>query len=659
MCGLAGIFDYSTKRTRTFDEAVGLRMLDSIAHRGPDDGGLLTAPGVLLGHRRLSILDLSANGHQPMSDEAEQCWIAYNGEVYNFLELRSELEQLGHRFRSKSDTEVILRGYLAWGQDVVKRLNGIFAWALWDARNNSMWLVRDGMGVKPLFYRDDGTCLWFGSEIKAILSDRSIERKIHPQAIDAFLTFGYTPAPMTGFESIRQLEPGTSLTARSDKVMLETWFRLPYPQRPTNWDLNESADRLQSAIDSSVRRQMVSDVPIGGLLSGGLDSTGVVRGMRRQEVQQIETFTIGFDDPSFDESPYANQIASLFQTNHHVETIAADVGSLLPRLIANAEEPFADNSMIPFYLLSEFVRRKVTVALSGDGADELLAGYSTYRASEWAPSYRLIPRSIRRNLISPLVGALPVSKGKYGSANILRRFVAAADEESLRDHCSWRRFLPATLRNQLLSDRFRESADGDPIGQYAGSIADAPDWLSQLEQQMHVDLRFHLPNDMLVKVDRMSMAHALEVRVPLLDLEVIEVCLSIPGTVKRQGKWGKRPLRQLLSHDVPRNILERKKAGFLIPLERWMQREWQPLLDHYLTAEFAESSGLFNWDALRKMLAEQKESRGDHAYPLFAILVLGIWWQMWITEQMEMPSRATREIAPVRIHRLSGQGVVR
>jgi asparagine synthase (glutamine-hydrolysing) len=656
VCGLAGIFDYSANQPRDFDESIGLRMLDAIAHRGPDDGGLLVAPGLLLGHRRLTILDLSTNGHQPMSDESQQCWIAYNGEVYNYLELRDELEKLGHRFRSRTDTEVILQGYLAWGQSVVHRLNGMFAWALWDGRDRSLWLVRDGIGIKPLFYHDDGRSLRFGSEIKAIISDDTIERRIDPNAIDAFLTFGYTPAPHTGFHDVRQLEPGTTLTARSGRLICNAWFRLPYPDRPTDWSLAESAERLEVAVDSAVNRQLVSDVPIGALLSGGLDSSTVVRSMRRQRAESIETFTIGFDDPRFDESPFAERIAKLFQTQHRTKNVSSNFGALLPILIAHAEEPFADNSMLPFYLLSEFVRQHVTVALSGDGADELLAGYETYRASALAPYYRMIPATIRRNLFMPLADRLPVSHGKYGLTNVLRRFVTGANEPSLRDHCSWRRYLPARLRNRLFTERFLNDVEGDPIGLYADAITDAPDWLTPLEKQCHVDLKFHLPNDMLVKVDRMSMAHSLEVRVPLLDLEVVRVCLAIPSSEKLRGKKGKLPLKQLLRGHLPDEIIDRKKAGFLIPLERWLQVEWQPLLQQFLTPEFAEMSGVIRWDGLRQMLNEQREGRGDHAYPLFALLVLGIWWQMWITRQTDVPLNRPRNPAPVKIYRLRLSG---
>ncbi len=469
MCGIAGIFSYDRPSASALDADAGLRMVDALTHRGPDDGGLLIAPEILLGHRRLSILDLSDAGHQPMSDETEHCWIVYNGEIYNFPALRRELEGEGHSFCSGTDTEVILRGYLQWGHDVVHRLNGMFAFAIWDRRDSSLWLVRDPVGIKPLFFKDDGRQLWFGSEIKAILADSSVPREPDWAGLDAFLTFGYTPAPATGFAGIAQLQPGESLLARDGLVTKTKWTSLPYGETTTKWSAEECAQRLGVAIDSSVRRQMISDVPLGALLSGGLDSSAVVRSMRRSEAASIETFTIGFGQSSFDESPYAAQVAEIYAATHHADQVHAEVIGLLGTIVSHAEEPFADNSMIPFYLLSQQVRQHVVVALSGDGADELMGGYDTYRASQLAPYYRMIPGFLRRRVVAPLVHRLPASTQKYGLPSLLRRFVAAADQPSPRDHCSWRRYVSADLRERLYSDKFKQIANADPIGQYASA----------------------------------------------------------------------------------------------------------------------------------------------------------------------------------------------
>lgn len=661
MCGIAGRYVYRESSPAVPDVEVGRAMVDSIAHRGPDDGGLLVAPGVLLGHRRLSILDLSVDGHQPMPDFEESCWITFNGEIYNFRELRAELESLGHRFRSQTDTEVILAGYREWGTAVVDRLNGMFAFALWDRRAERLWLVRDRVGIKPLFYRDDGACLWFGSEVKAILADPAVPRRPDAQGLDTYLTFGYVAAPHTGFEGIRQLLPGESLLVNRGGVVASRWAKSLYPSRPTTWSMSESVDRLEVAIDRAVKRQMVSDVRLGALLSGGLDSSAVVRSMRRSGAEQIETFTMGFDGASFDESSYAALVAERYGTEHHADRAVAELDNILPTIVAHAEDPLADNSMVPFYLLSEQVRRRVTVALSGDGADELLAGYSTYSASAWGPKYRCLPGFMRRGVIAPLVHRLPVSQKKYGAVSLLKRFVDGVEEPGLRAHCTWRRYVSARLRARLYTPSFLAEANGDPIGQYAGALSGSPDWLSPLEQQLHVDFAFHMPNDILAKVDRMSMAHGLEVRVPLLDPEVIQVCLSIPVQHKMAKASGKLPLKNLLSRDLPAELVHRKKGGFLAPIEEWLRGPWQPLLNETLTEDFIEETGLLQWRPVSELLRRMKSGRVDDAYPLFALFMLGLWWRTWIT-RAELPlhlqpRRGTRAFAPTVVVHLRTRGL--
>jgi asparagine synthase (glutamine-hydrolysing) len=648
MCGIAGIFHYGGSPGAGPNESVGLDMTESLRHRGPDGGGLLVTPRLVLGHRRLAILDLSRLGRQPMSDERQRVWLAYNGEIYNFRELRRELEQLGHQFRSHTDTEVVLRGYLHWGRDVVQRLNGMFAFALYDTAAESLWLVRDGVGIKPLFYRDDGTRLWFGSEIKAILSDPEVERRPDWSAIDAFFTFAYVPAPATGFEGIRQLLPGQWLLIRGGRVDIQRWFRLPYPDGPRDWSAGESVDRLDAAVRQAVARQMISDVPLGALLSGGLDSAAVLRAMHLATSSPVSAFTIGFDEPTFDESRLAGQVADRYAAQHHVWKLPPATAEWLPALVAHAEEPLADNSLIPVYALAEFARRRVTVALSGDGADELLAGYSTYRASRWSPWYRRVPWPLRHWLIGPLVQRLPPSQRKYGWPQLARRFVEGAEERPLRDHASWRQILSPAQKHCLYGPRWQSAEDLDAIGPYAAAAADAPDWLTPLERQLHMDLTFHLPNDMLAKVDRMSMAHSLEVRVPLLDMEVLATCLAIPARWKLRGR-GKWVLRRLLSNDLPAGIVRRKKSGFLLPLESWLANAWQPLLREYLTPRFAAETAAFRWDELRTMLDAQRAGHRDFAYPLFTLLMFSLWWRMWMTRELAVPCSPGPPAAPCEI----------
>lgn len=656
MCGLAGIYHY--RQPAPLKEAVGLRMIDAVAHRGPDDGGLLIARRLMLGHRRLSILDLSSDGHQPMADEACECWIAFNGEIYNFRELRTELIAAGQSFRSRTDTEVILNGYRQWGTDVVHRLNGMFAFAIWDRRDESLWLCRDAIGIKPLFYQDDGQCVRFGSEIKAILADPAVVRRPCSQGLDQFLTFGYVAAPLTGFDGIHQLRPGESLFARDGQVTKTRWYELPYPTAPSTSTIEECTERLQSALDESVASQMVSDVPLGALLSGGLDSSAVLRSMRRSTSGSIETFTVGFTESSFDETRYAAEVARRYGTTHRAQTMDYDAAEILRTVVSHAEEPLSDNSAIPFYLLSEHTRRHVTVALSGDGADELLGGYMTYRASEWSPYYRRLPAVLRRGVIEPLIDRLPDSTQKYGLSMVLRRFVAAAARPFPWDHCSWRRIVSDPLRSELYTAAFLRGTNHEPLECYAESLSEVPDWTTPLERQLHLDLRFHLPNDMLVKVDRMSMAHGLEVRVPFLDQRVVAACLAMPPQCRRSGRRGKLPLRRMLKDDLPQELVERKKAGFLIPLERLLRGPWRRLLDELLTTEFADSTGLLNAKVLQQMRESHGRGRGDFSYPLFSLLVLAIWWQTWMTQTAPTRCR-TATFAPTKVHRLDLSGVAR
>ncbi len=481
---------------------------------------------------------------------------------------------------------------------------------------------------------------------------QSVDRSPDPVGLDQFLTYGYTPAPRTGFEGIQQLKPGESLTVQRGRVERATWYEWPYPESPPTATFEECVDRLESALDAAVKRQMISDVPLGALLSGGLDSSAVVRSMRRSGASDIDTFTISFSDASFNESPFAARVAERYQTRHHVEQASEDAANILRTVVSHAEEPFADNSMLPFFMLSEVTRRNVTVALSGDGADELLAGYMTYRANEWAPTYRSLPGFVRRGMIEPLVRAMPASTRKYGAVSLARRFTAAAALPFPKSHCSWRRIVPATLRESLYTSEYRNTLQDDPLQCYADAIDDAPDWLSPLEQQLHLDLRFHLPNDMLVKVDRMSMAHSLEVRVPFLDLEVVAACLAMPPACRYRRGRGKLPLRAILERDLDKQIVNRKKSGFLSPIETWLKGPWQPMLKEVLSQDFAEQTGMFEPAILEQLRTDHAAGRRDYAYPLFALLVLGIWWETWLT-QSAVPETRRPAFVPTKVRRLT------
>lgn len=632
MCGIAGIFYYAAQPPDDPREAPIERMTEAIAHRGPDDVGVVRRGPVLLGHRRLSILDVSPAGHQPMCDAEGACWIVFNGEIYNFRELRRELESHGRRFVTETDTEVILQAYRQWGLEAIHRFNGMFAFALWDEERRRLWLARDPIGIKPLFVSDREGVLRFGSEIKAILADPAVPREPDLQGLDAFLSFGYTAAPHTGFAVVRQLLPGRYMLVESGRATVSRYYRLPYPDRPPAPEPLEAAvERFRAELAAAVRRQMVSDVPLGAFLSGGVDSSSVVWAMRSSGGTTPQAFCAGFEESSFDEIPFARQAAEHLGVELHARRLTADAAALLPTLVAHAEEPLADNSMIPLYLLSGFTRERVKVALSGDGSDELLAGYMTYKASRLAVWYRRLPGPIRRGLVRPVVESLPASQTKYGAAMLARRFVEGAENPALRDHCSWRQIVsPSEKRRLYLPGMARGVGDFDPLAEYAAAADDAPDWLSPLEQRLHVDLTFHLPNDMLVKVDRMSMAHSLEVRVPLLDLEMVKLCLSLPSTYKLRRGTGKFILKESLAGELPRTLLHRKKAGFLVPLEQWLRGPLLPLLRERLSPRFLDSLGLLSPQRVAQMIDEHAVGKRDHAYPLFTLLVLSIWWKKWM-----------------------------
>lgn len=662
MCGIAGILFHDlaepSDAARRSDRLANVdAMLHSLIHRGPDDGGMVDADPMYLGHRRLAILDTSPAGQQPMSDPSGRYWLSYNGEIYNHHSLRRELTQLGVRFRSRSDTEVLLHGALRWGSSLLPRLDGMFAFALWDALDRRLWLARDGMGIKPLFYHSDASAFTFASEIKGILA-AGITPQCDREALGPLLAFGYVAAPETGFQGIRQLPPGHELHVHANQrttPRTQAWFRFPYPSNPTQWSRHESADRLYQALQNSVSQQMESDVPLGAFLSGGLDSSSIVACMHstnelanrppghpNANQAKIRSFTVAFNESSFDESAPAAAVAARFGTDHHCPMLpGADFGAL-QAISYYAEDPIADNSCMAMWLLCQTTSRQVTVALSGDGADELLGGYSTYRASSLASYYRRVPAWIRRHCIADAVHQLPSSDRKYAFGMFAKRFVQGAELRPPLDHCSWRTMLSPQLGIPLLGQEY-EHVYANALQRYSASLETAPPWLSPLERWLHLDLAFHLPNDMLVKVDRMSMAHGLEARVPFLGNEVLSTCLSIPSQWKLGPDGGKQPLRDAMRDRLPQSIVHRKKAGLVIPIETWLRGLWKTQLHDHLNEDFCESTGLLHWPALKSILHSHLSGRQDHAYALYTLLVLAIWWNQWFASPSQTP---TKRFAP-------------
>jgi len=627
MCGIAGIFHY--KDNEKIPPASLLEsMSEALAHRGPDGKGIFQDQGIGFAHRRLAVIDTSTAGQQPMSTQDKSLWITYNGEIYNFKELRRELEAHGHAFYSGSDTEVILAAYREWGTECIGRFSGIFAFALWDKPKKSLWLARDPLGVKPLFYSDDGKKVVFASEIKAILRDSSISRQVNPEGIDAFFTFSYIPCPMTGLAQITQLAPGEWITFTRHGPSRRQYWQIRFPQQPSALSLPQATERFESLLTRVISRQMVSDVPLGIFLSGGLDSISIAKTIRKNLQKEITAFTVGIcGEKSFDEIPDAKKAAEIFGIKLFAEYIQMDKLSLLKDVARHSEEPFSDSSMLAEYILCKMARKNVTVALSGDGADELLAGYDTYRAAALARQYRKIPSFIRRHLIMPLAKMMPIGDSKYNLHQIANRFVNAAEEGEFRDHCCWRIIASNQMKKTLYARGFHNKTAGlDPIGMYEKHLR-VLSGKHTLNRLLYADLSFYLPNDMLLKVDRMSMASGLEVRVPFLDTELVEFCAQLPEEYKlKNGKFRKYILRKMLEKDVPPDILKRPKSGFNIPVESWFREK--PVTDFFQESlrECADDAAEYlDLASINIILDDHRKKKEDNAHLLFTILMFFLW----------------------------------
>ena len=586
VCGIAGYFDYRDCAWMPEGHCLDA-MTDALRHRGPDGRGTYQAPGIGLGHRRLAIIDVSQSASQPMVADDGAAWIVFNGEIYNFQELRKELEATGCRFRTSSDTEVLLNAYLEWGEACVGRMDGIFAFAIWDARRNSLWLARDHLGVKPLFYADYNGKMIFASEVVSFFAFPGFPRDWDPIGVDAYLSFGYVPAPRTGYKHIKQLLPGHWLRVEGGQFIHQRYWDLDLgasKRCESEAVLIEEFDRLITRV---VKRQMISDVPVGAFLSSGTDSFAVVRALEQINPGRTEAFSIGFRERSFDELPDTELAAASLGVR--LVSRYCDMGAevVLPRIIRHCCEPFADSSCLPTYLLCAMASEHVKVVLGGDGGDELLAGYETYRANGYAEWYRRVPSGIRR-VVASSVFVIPESGRRYSLRQKASRFVYGAEEGRWRDHASWRTIFPASLKRRLyLPELLQELQEHDPIDLYAEPMRRAKAaGCSDLDCCLYADLTFSLPNDMLVKVDRMSMAHGLEVRVPLLDRELVEYAWTLPPQMKlRSGHIGKYILRRVIEREYPKRLEKRSKRGFnvpgsLIPPLTEIELRGLPFLDH-------------------------------------------------------------------------------
>lgn len=620
MCGIVGIFD--TRGRREISPELLARMNQSVYHRGPDEGGTHRGPGIGLGHRRLSIIDLST-GQQPLYNEDGSVVVVFNGEIYNFQALVTELEAAGHRFRTHSDTEVIVHGWEQWGSECVRRFRGMFAFALWDQNRDTLFLARDRLGKKPLYYATlPSGELVFGSELKALLLHPALERDIEPQAVEDYFAYGYVPDPRTILRGVHKLPPGHTLTVLRGQAMPPSREYWDVSFKPlAKMDETTAADELIARLREAVKIRLISEVPLGAFLSGGVDSSGVVALMAGLSNEPVNTCSISFGDPAYNESQFAEQVATRYHTRHFVERVDTDDFDLIDVLAQAYDEPFADSSAIPTYRVCQLARKRVTVALSGDGGDETLAGYRRYRWHMYEERVRgLLPQVLR----GPLFGALGWLYPKLDWApKILRAkstFQAIA-RESMAGYFHSVSIMPDYLRRRLFSPSFRRDLqDYEAIEVLRTHARRAPtdDALGRIQ---YVDIKSYLPGDILVKVDRASMQHALEVRVPILDHEVVDWLSGLPASLKLRGREGKYLFKRALEPYVPNDVLYRPKMGFAVPLASWFRG---PLRERVRTAVLGPGladTGIFDQTYLQTLVDEHQSGQRDHSAPLWALLM--------------------------------------
>jgi asparagine synthase (glutamine-hydrolysing) len=617
MCGICGRFEFS--RPRAVDVDVLEQMNATLFHRGPDGGGFHLNGPVGLAARRLAIIDL-AHGDQPMLAADGDVCVVQNGEILNHLELRAELERSGTRFQTRCDTEVLLHLYLRDGPEFVSQLRGMFAVALWDRRQQRLLLARDRFGIKPLYYELGDEHLSFASELKALLRQPSFSRQVDSQALHAFLAFNSIPAPLSIFQDARKLPPGHLLLCDASGVALSRYAR-PAPA-PVGQLRRESAEdltvELRERLEDSVRAHLLADVPVGILLSGGVDSSVLAALAARVSPHRVSTFSIGFRERSFNELDLARRVAARYDTDHHELVVAPHVAELLPKLVSAFDEPFADSSSIPTYLVSELAAQHVKVVLSGEGGDELFGGYETYTADQLA--LRIGGAAAR---LAPLVERLPSSSGRVSLDYRAKRFVRASALPPLERHHGWREIFSAAQRNRLLVPAWRE-APGDPLDPWRERFAETAQ-APLLARLQDVDLGIYLADDLLVKTDRMSMAHSLEARVPYLDPVVAELALALPTPQKVRGFSKKRLLRRTAAELIPASITRARKRGFSIPAAAWLRGELEPLAREILDPERIRGQGYFEPAVVTGVLDEHVARRQDHSRQLWGLISFSLW----------------------------------
>jgi asparagine synthase (glutamine-hydrolysing) len=623
MCGIAGYWNHASGRPA--ERGTLGRMVDSLVHRGPDEDGAWIEGDLAIGMRRLRVID-PEGGHQPMRNEDGTVQGVFNGEIYNHRELRRELEGRGHRFRTRSDTEAIVHAYEEWGAACVERFNGMFAIAVWDSRAQRLLLARDRLGIKPLYVYQGPEGVVFGSELKAVIAAPWVPLDWDLEAVDDFVVYEYIPAPRSVVRNVCKLPAGTTL------LLERGGSRTPRPRRfwtlsagacpPSNPEA--AAEELRERLQASVRRRLLADVPLGAFLSGGIDSSIIVALMARESPGRVRSFSLGFADRSYNELPYSRLVAQQLGTTHREELATPEIVGLASRLAGHFDEPFGDVSAFPTFMISELARREVTVALSGDGGDELFAGYDHYRAHRWAHRIRGLSRHRPWRLVEALLQRVPPAATKKGLVNKAKRFVEGAGRPADLEHARWWLFADLAERAALYRGPLADAAAArDPFGFYRERLAEGADHgFSGLQRQLYSDVTGYLADDILVKVDRMSMALSLEARVPFLDHEVVELAMRIPDAWKIRNGESKWILKQAFRDLLPDPVRRRSKEGFSMPMKNWLRGPLRPLLDELLDPRRIEARGWFDAVQVGRLVREHCAGRANHAHRLWCLMSL-------------------------------------
>jgi asparagine synthase (glutamine-hydrolysing) len=637
MCGICGIV---AAPGDAVDPDALARMTAVIRHRGPDDDGFYVDEdrAVGLGFRRLSIIDVKG-GHQPLTNEDETVWVVFNGEIYNFRALRSELERSGHRFATDSDTEVIVHLYEQHGPRCVERLDGMFAFAVWDDRRHTLTLARDRFGKKPLHYAvTTGGGVLFASELKSLLQHPECPRTLDPVSLSQYLALDYVPSPRSILEGIRKVPAAQVAVWRAGKISVERYWDLPFGESLTESD-EEVVEEFRRLFRNAVERRLMSDVPLGAFLSGGIDSSSVVAAMADLLPRgNVKTFSIGFTERSFDESSHARRVAQLFGTDHHEQTLTAGaMVELLPEAVSFLDEPLADPSVLPTYLLSRFTREHVTVALGGDGGDELLAGYPTFPADRVARAY-VVPTKLHQRLVLPLADRLPVSTANFSLDFKIKRFLRGASLSPTQRHAAWLGALTPEEQRQLHLPAWAEAYES------VAAIDRANTGRDPVQRLIYLYARSYLEDDILVKVDRASMAASLEVRAPFLDRDLVEFLGRVPSRLKLRRLSTKQLLKRAMRDALPQEIIDRPKKGFGIPVAEWLKSDLREQLLDELSPDRIRRQGLFDPGEVTRLANEHLEGRRDHRKPLWALFMFQLWRESWLDRA---PVRATPQTHPL------------